>query len=145
MAKRETGGTLGLLLDTNVLLDVVLERSPWAADAALVLDAISRGIARGFMAGHAVTTVYYVVEKEVGRAAANTAVADLLELLGVVAIGAAEFQRALAMGLSDFEDAVQAAACLTAGADHVVTRNAKDYKGAPVSTLTPGEVLASLA
>ena len=145
MAKRETGSTLGLLLETNVLLDVVLERSPWAADAALVLDAISRGIARGFMAGHAVTTVYYVVEKEVGRAAANTAVADLLELLGVVAIGAAEFQRALAMGLSDFEDAVQAAACLTAGADHVVTRNAKDYKGAPVSTLTPGEVLASLA
>lgn len=145
MAARESGSSVGLLLDTNVLLDVVLERSPWAADAALVLDAISRGIARGFMAGHAVTTVYYVVEKEVGRAAANTAVADLLELLSVVAIGAAEFQRALAMGLGDFEDAVQAAACLASGADHVVTRNGKDYKGAPVLTLTPGEVLASLA
>ncbi len=49
------------------------------------------------------------------------------------------------MSLSDFEDAVQAAACLTAGADYLVTRNGKDFKGAPVATRTPGEILASLA
>jgi len=144
MARRARGSKLGLLVDTNVLLDIILDRMPWASDAALVLDTISRGSARGFVAAHAVTTVYYVVEKEAGRAAANTAVADLLQLVSVVAIGAAELQRALAMRLGDFEDAVQAAACLSAGADYLVTRNAKDFKGAPVLTRKPGEVLASL-
>jgi hypothetical protein len=39
---------LGLLIDTNVVLDVILKRSPWDTDAVLVLDAISRGSALGF-------------------------------------------------------------------------------------------------
>lgn len=144
MAAPKRGSNLGLLVDTNVLLDTILARSPWAADAALVLDAISRRKAHGFVAGHAVTTVYYVVEKEAGRATAKTAVADLIQVLSVVAIGDGELQRALAMELGDFEDAVQAAACLSSGADYLVTRNGKDFKGAPVITRTPGEVLASL-
>lgn len=136
---------LALLMDTNVVLDVILAREPWAADAVRLLDTIERGGARGFVAAHAVTTVHYVVAKASDRTTANTAVADLLEVLTVVETGAAEFHRALAMGLGDFEDAVQAAACLTAGADHLVTRNARDFKGAPVSTRTPGEVLALLS
>lgn len=136
---------LALLVDTNVVLDVILAREPWAADAVRLLDTIERGGARGFIAAHAVTTVQYVVAKATDRTTANTAVADLLEVLTVVETGAAEFHRALAMGLGDFEDAVQAAACLTAGADYLVTRNAKDFKGAPVSTRTPGEILALLS
>lgn len=136
---------LGLLVDTNVVLDVILKRAPWARDAVRVLDAISRGKVRGFVAGHAVTTVHYVVAKEADRTKANTAVGDILQVLTVVTVGATELHRALAMGLGDFEDAVQAAACLTAGADYVVTRNGKDFKGAPVATRTPGEILASLA
>jgi predicted nucleic acid-binding protein len=137
--------TLRLLVDTNVILDVILDRAPWGADGARLLDAISRGRAHGFVAGHAVTTIHYIVAREVGRAKANTAVADVLQILTVVAAGAAEFQRALAMGLSDFEDAVQAATCLTAGAEYLVTRNARDFKGAPVATRTPGEILGALA
>ena len=134
-----------LLVDTNVVLDVILNRKPWAVDAVRVLDAIDRGKARGYIAGHAVTTLRYVVARESNRTTANTAVADILEILTVVAIGAAEIHRALAMGLGDFEDAVQAAAYLTAGADFLITRNAKDFRGAPVTTRTPGELLASLA
>lgn len=145
MPGRRAPRPVGLLVDTNVVLDVILMRTPWAPDAARVLDAISRGMAGGFIAEHAVTTVHYIVAKEATRAKANTAVGDLLQVLTVVPVGTAEFQRALAMSLSDFEDAVQAAACLTAGADYLVTRNGKDFKGAPVATRTPGEILASLA
>lgn len=136
---------LSVSVDTNVLLDLVLHRAPHAREAALLLDAVAKGKARGYLAGHAVTTVYYIVEKERGRTTAVTAVADVLSLLEVVALGASDFQRALAMGLRDFEDAVQAAACLAVGADVLVTRNAKDFRGAPVSTKTAGEVLAMLA
>lgn len=135
----------GLLVDTNVILDVILARTPWARDAALLLDAVARGQARGFIAGHAVTTVHYVVEKERDRTTANTAVGDVLQLLTVVPLAAAEFQRALALGLREFEDAVQVAASLAVDADYLVTRNGKDFRGAPVATYTPGELLAILA
>ena len=145
---RGSGETLArvprLLLDTNVVLDVILARAPWDADAVLLLDSISRSLASGFVPGHAVTTVHFVVERHKVRTAAVTAVSDLLQLLDVVELSRADFQRALALGLADYEDAVQVAACLKIGADVLVTRNAKDYKGGPVVTRLPGEVLAQL-
>lgn len=134
-----------LLLDTNVVLDVVLARTPWDADAALLLDAVAQGRATGVVAGHAITTIQYIVQRAKGRATAITAVSDLLRLLNVVALDRADFQRAIALGLADYEDAVQVAACLQIGAELLVTRNPKDYKDAPVVTRPPGEVLALLA
>jgi predicted nucleic acid-binding protein len=134
-----------LLLDTNVLLDVILDRAPWADDATALLDNIARHRARGYVAGHAVATVYYLVARAKGDRAATTAVSDLLEILDVVPLERADFQRALALGLKDYEDAVQAAASLKIGARFLVTRNERDFKGAPVVPRTPGEVLALLA
>jgi hypothetical protein len=72
-------------------------------------------------------------------------VGDLLQVVRVVPLDTADFQRALAMGLKDYEDAVQAAACLRIGAEFLVTRNARDFKGAPVDPRSAGEVLAFLA
>lgn len=137
-------GPPGLLPDTTVVLDLALKRLPWGREAALLLDAVVRGRARGFIAAHAVTTVYYVVEKGAGRTAAVTAVGDVLSILEVVPLGEAEFHRALALGLKDFADAVHVAACLRAGADYLVTRSRKDFRGGGVTIRTPGEVLALL-
>ena len=145
MAVADAPGTGPLLLiDTNVVLDVVLERRPWVEDASTLLDAIARGRAAGYIAGHAVTTVYYIVERERDRSVAGTAVSDLLDLLQVVPLGSDDFRRAIGLGLTDFEDAVQVAACLLVGASFLVTRNARDFKGAPVSPRSPGEILALL-
>lgn len=135
---------LSCLVDTNVLLDVVLRREPWATDAARLLSAIEREEVRGFIAAHAVTTVYYIVEKGRGRQAAVLAVGDLIETCAVVPIGAPELQRAVALGVPDFEDGVQAAAYLASGADYIATRNGRDFAGAPVAVRTPGELLALL-
>lgn len=133
-----------LLIDTNVVLDVILGRLPWASEGALLVDAVARQQARGFVAAHTITTVYYIVEKTRGRAIAATAVGDLLQVLTVVPLDGADFQRALALNLQDFEDAVQVAAYLKAGAEYLVTRNGKDYRGAPLTPHTPGEMLGIL-
>jgi predicted nucleic acid-binding protein len=134
----------GVLLDTNILLDVILDRNPWAEDATVLLDVIAKRGAHGYVACHALTTVYYLVEREKGRATAATAVSDLLELLEVVPLEAADFQRALALGLKDYEVALQAAACLKVGARFLVTRNERDFKGALVVVRSAAEVLALL-
>lgn len=135
---------LTLLIDTNVILDVVLAREPWVRDAVALLDAVARGQAAGYVASHAITTVHYVVARARDRQVATAAVSDLLRLLAVVPLETADFQHALVLGLADYEDAVQAAAGLRIGADYVVTRNAQDYRGAPVTPRAAGEVLALL-
>jgi predicted nucleic acid-binding protein len=136
---------LSVLIDTNVILDVVLARPPWAAEAVQLLDAIGEGRLAGSVAGHAVTTVAYLVERAQGRERARTAVADVLEILEVVPLEGGDFLRALSFDLKDYEDAVQVAAALRAGAAYVVTRNPKHFKGAPVPPRSAGEVLALLA
>jgi predicted nucleic acid-binding protein len=133
-----------LLVDTNVVLDVILEREPWLADSAALLDAIARGRATGFVASHVVTTIHYITERANGRVAAATAIADLLELCYVVPVTAADFHRALALRFDDFEDAVQVAAALRVGAAYLVSRNERDFKGAPVPVRSPAEVLPLL-
>jgi predicted nucleic acid-binding protein len=145
-ARREASDAIliTVLLDTNILLDVILDRTPWADDATALLDKIAKHEASGSVAAHAVTTVYYLVERAKGRAAATTAVSDLLDILDVVALDGADLRRALALGLKDYEDAVQAAACLKIGARFLVTRNERDFKGAPVAPRSAGEVLALL-
>jgi predicted nucleic acid-binding protein len=136
---------LSLLIDINVVLDVVLERAPWVGDATALFDLVARGQVPAYIAGHTVTTVHYIVERERDRRAATTAVGDLLTLFPVVPLDTADVQRALALRLRDYEDAVQAVACLRIGADFLVTRNPKDFRGAPVTLRAPGEVLALIA
>jgi predicted nucleic acid-binding protein len=133
-----------LLVDINVVLDLVLNRAPWAHEAAALLSAIEEGRAEGFVAGHTVTTIHYLVTRHRDARAAATAVTDLLRIVHVVPVGDADFQQALVLGLRDFEDAVQTAAALKVGADCLVTRNAADFAGVPISVRSAGEVLPLL-
>lgn len=134
-----------LLVDTNVILDVVLKRKPWLRDSAQVLDAITKGRAVGFVAAHAVTTVYYISGQANGRIAANLAVSDLLQICAVVPLGSADFQRALALELRDFEDAVQVAAATAAGADYIVSRNEADFRSVAIEVRSPAMLLPLLS
>lgn len=133
-----------LLVDINVVLDVILLRQPWAADASALLSAIEVGRAEGYVAGHTITTAHYITAKEKGRQSAGIVIADLLRILQVVPVEGADFHHALVMGLADFEDAVQVAAGLKIGADYIVTRNEKDFRGALLEPKSAGEILMLL-
>jgi predicted nucleic acid-binding protein len=133
-----------LLLDINVLLDVLLQREPWADSAAHLLSKIEGGAATGFLAGHTLTTIHYVVSRARGRQSAAAAVTDLLRFLDVVPMEKVDFSQALVLPPDDFEDAVQAAAALTVGADYLVTRDEKGFGGLTVPTVNAGEILSLL-
>ena len=133
-----------LLVDTNIILDVVLERRMWLQESADVLHAISTRRAQGFVAGHALTTIYYLHAKTRGRAVATAAIGDVLQICDAVPLTSSDFQRALALGLNDFEDGVTAAAALSIGADYLVSRNEKDFKGSSVRVRSPGQILPLL-
>ena len=134
-----------LLLDIDVILDVMLEREPWVEEAARLLSAVQAGRAAGSVAGHTITTVYYLVTTQRRRAEAVSAVEDLLRIVDVVPVETSDFHHALALGVTDFEDAVQAVCALKIEADVLVTRNVRDYRGLSIAVERPGVVLARLS
>jgi predicted nucleic acid-binding protein len=131
-----------LLLDVNVVLDVLLERSPHFEHSAALWALIERGKATGLLAAHAVTIVHYLVTHEHDRRRARQALDRLLSVYTVAAIDDSVVRNAMRLGWTDFEDAVTAAAAAAAGCDVLVTRNPRDFKGSPVPVVDAATALA---
>ena len=89
--------------------------------------------------------MHYIVERARDRATATTAVSDLLQVVNVVPLASEDFHRALALGLRDFEDAVQVAAGLRAGVQYLVTRTVRDFRGSPIDARSPAEAVAVIS
>jgi predicted nucleic acid-binding protein len=125
------------LFDTNVVLDVLLDRQPHAEASAVVWEAVETGGGEGMLAAHAVTTIHYLVRKETGAVKARQVVSAVLRVFAVAAVDGAVVHEALQLPFSDFEDAVTAAAARAAGCECIVTRDPKGFRGSPVRALTP--------
>jgi predicted nucleic acid-binding protein len=133
-----------VLLDVNVVLDVLLDRQPFADASAAVWAAVERGDAEGWLSAHAVTTLHYLNAKAVGSKMAGETTEALLSVFEVAAVDGPALHAALALRWTDFEDAVTAAAARRSRCDVVVTRNPRHFKGSPVKALTPSEAVAWL-
>jgi len=133
-----------VLFDINVVLDVLLDRRPYAEASAAAWAAVETGVAEGLLAAHAVTTIHYLVRKEMGATKARRIISAILRVFGVAAVDAAVIQEALQLSCSDFEDAVTAAAARLAGCHYIVTRDPRGFRGSPVRSVTPEVVTALL-
>lgn len=129
------------LIDVDVLLDTLAKREPHYESSSQVLVAIERGNLDGLVAAHTLTTLFYLVAKYSSRETARRALNDLLSLLEVATVDRETIEAALALPVEDFEDAVQMAAAVKAGAEYLVTRNVKDYKEGPLPAISPAEFL----
>ena len=133
-----------VLFDTNVLLDVLLDRQPYVEASAAAWAIVESGISEGVLAAHAVTTIHYLARKHMGIVKAKRILATVVKVFGVAAVDNAVILEALQLPFNDFEDAVTAAAARVAGCDCIVTRDPKGFRGSPVRSLTPEAVIPLL-
>jgi len=134
-----------VLIDTNVVLDVLLERKPHMAASAAVWDAIESGGAEGYLAVHAITTIHYLARKQLGARRAKRVIASLLQVFRVAAVDGNVLRDAVQYETLDFEDAVSTAAAETTGCEAIVTRDPKGFRVAGLPVLTPEAAAPLLA
>ncbi len=132
------------LVDTNVVLDVMLQRTPHLKDSASILAAIERGYCNGLLCATTVTTIFYIAQREIGEKNCRAEIAKLLSLFGVAAVGKPTLTTALATGFQDYEDSVLHESARSAGVDCIVTRNLKDFKRSKILAYTPAQFLTVL-
>ena len=133
-----------MLLDTDVLIDVALDRHPHADAAAELLDRLERGRENAFIAWHTVSNFYYLVAPTRGGPSARDFIVELTRFVEVAATDTRAVRFAAALPMRDFEDAMQVAAARACGAQHIVTRNIADFDRSPIPALTPTEALTEL-
>ena len=131
-----------ILLDLNVVLDLVLDRSPWVDDAKRLTERVLSGALQGYICATSIPTLFYVTRRTAGPARSLVAVQRCLSTFDVVPVTGDMLRQAAAMPGDDFEDNVQIAAAYGAGVAFIVTRDASGFRRSPIPVLTPAEYLA---
>ncbi len=133
-----------ILLDTDVLIDVALDRRPYSDQAAELLDRIEHGAEVAYIAWHSVSNLYYLVAPVLGGVSARDFIVELTRFVAVATTDTQGIRYATELPMADFGDAMQVAAVRACGARYIVTRNTSDYERSPVRAVGPQEALAAL-
>ena len=134
-----------LLIDINVILDVAGERQPHWGPSQSVLTEIEKKRAHGFVSATGYPILYYLLKKQIGAGDAREFLSILTELLSIVPVDKAVLERAMSLGIEDYEDAIQVACAGVCRAEFIVTRDVHGYKRSPIKAVTPSEYLATFS
>jgi predicted nucleic acid-binding protein len=129
-----------ILFDTNIVLDVLMDRLPHSDSAADLFSKVEDGTIIGYLCGTTITTVFYLAAKTVGAARAQEEIRKLLSLFEVAPVNRQVLESALVLDFSDFEDAVIYEAACHIGADAIVTRNQKDFRKSRIPVYSSEEM-----
>jgi len=131
-----------VLFDSDVLLDVLAQRQPFVVASAQALNTVTQTQVQGYVSGHAVTNIFYILRRQVGSETARELLSRLLEHLQVTNVTDEVIRAALQSSMSDFEDAVTSEAANAAGVGVIVTRNKPDFVASVIPAVLPEEFLA---
>jgi len=134
-----------LLIDTNVILDALMVRKPWAASAQAVLLAVAEEKAEGCITASSFTDLYYILRKHLNdNEKTRQALFGLIAVVNVLDVTGTDCEKAFELPMSDYEDALLAYCGKRHKADRIVTRNLKHFNGSPVKIISPEELLKKL-
>jgi predicted nucleic acid-binding protein len=133
-----------VLLDTNVVLDYLLEREPFVHTAGRLLELNVQGAFDGYVSGITPINVFYIGRRFLERDKLRQALKDLLFAVRVCPITHTVLNQAFALPFTDYEDAVQHASATASLLDAIVSRNLEDYKNATLPVFSPTAFLNQL-
>ena len=134
-----------MLIDTNILVDVALDRRPFSEPASDLLKLLQQNAVSAYISWHTVSNFYYVVAPAVGGIETREFIVDLLRFISVSQTGTEDILYAASLPMRDFEDAMQVAAARACGASHIVTRNSRDFERSPIPAVDVAEALRLLS
>ena len=128
--------------DSNVVLDVLLNRAEFVQDSLSALKYSENRIVKGFISVVSITDIFYLVNRNLKDS--SLSIEKIKILLNIVRIAKADkktVQNAIKSGWKDFEDAVQYSVAKKIRASCIVTRNKKDFAQSDIPVYTPSEFI----
>ena len=133
-----------VLFDTNIVLDLLLDRKPFVEHAQALFDRVESNELKGYLGATTVTTLDYLLSKALSGQEAAQIIKKLLKLFEVAPVNRLVLENALEIGFVDFEDAVLHAAAFHCGVQAIVTRDEKGFQKARLPIYSPEALLNAL-
>jgi len=134
-----------VLIDTNVALNKLLMQPNFFAGSNAVFRLAELGQISGFISASAVTDIYYIASKKLGKKYTIEGIKKMLQVFKPATITDNNIFQALALEWNDFEDSVQYVVVETLEVDYIVTRNTSDFASGSITAVTPEEFLIAIA
>jgi predicted nucleic acid-binding protein len=137
---------LNVLIDTNVILDDILSRTPHAESARKVSRLVTDEVINGYLTANCLTDIFYIVSKYRNEIVARKIIRNLLLNFAVVSVDGEDCQRAIDFAMSDFEDALVVVCAEKADLNYIVT-NDKGFlseAGLTIQAISPVDFLVKL-
>lgn len=134
-----------IFIDSDIILDVLLEREGFYNDSARILDLGEKKEIKLFTSTIAISNIAYILRKELKN---NKKVLDciksIIEIIKPLSVTENIIIKALETEFSDFEDSIQYITAKENRIDTLITRNKKDYKKADIRILTAKELFLDI-
>ena len=133
-----------LLIDTNIVLDVLLNRLEFVKDSSMIWKLCETEQAKGYISTLTYANMMYVMRKQLTPDQIEDVYRKLNLIFEFADFSPAVLDRAVSMKWKVFEDAVQSTTAEHIHADYIITRNLKDFTKSKVMAFTPSELLARI-
>lgn len=131
-----------VMIDTNVIIDVLLERENFVEESYKVLSMCEEHRISGFVSASSVTDIYYLVKKYTHSTELSyKAIGKLLEIVKVCGVTNNDVLTAFQKKAKDFEDCLVSVCAKSNNCNYIITRNKKDFENFDVEALTPTEFI----
>ncbi|HAG85316.1 MAG TPA: PIN domain nuclease [Cyanobacteria bacterium UBA12227] len=133
-----------ILLDTNIIVDVALERQPFYSQSIQVLSFVYQRQVEGYISASTCSDLYYIIRKIKGRDETIDFLRRILTFCQVATVDQSVIAMALTANFRDFEDAIQYSTAIVNQLDLIVTRDPQDFPVATPRILTPDQLIQEL-
>ena len=128
-----------VMIDTNLVLDLLLNREPFIKGAVKVFEYAEKGQIEAYITANSVTDLVYILRKAYSMEEIKVELQKIFGFIKVLSVTAGDINGALNLNVNDFEDALVMQCSKNAGMDAIVTRNKKDFRNSPVECFTVEE------
>jgi predicted nucleic acid-binding protein len=133
-----------IFLDTDVILDFLLAREPFAKDAARIISLSERRKIQACTTVLVFANAYYILRKLAPHKKVVEKLLQLSRLIEIIDLTKPAVILALHSDFSDFEDGLQCYAAIAGKVKIVITSNVRDYKHSELAVLSPDMYLLNL-
>ena len=133
-----------VLVDTNIFLDLALDRQPHSQHARNVWRAVESGHIEGYVTTVSLVNIHYIAQKTLGIEVARRFIGDIMETFLLAEITEKGVREALSLLFQDFEDAVQHFSAVESCCDAIVTRDLSGFTPSAIPIFQPDTFVEKL-
>jgi len=134
-----------ILIDTNIVLDLALERAGFVEEAIELLRFTAKNKIKLCLTASSVTDIYYVLRKQKGHESAIGLLKKFFQFSKILGVDEEIITEALNSGVKDFEDAVQTEVAKNNNIKIIITRDKKDYLNSGLKIFSPTEYINEIS